>query len=57
MAMSLTDRIAARLCREPGCKRTPAGEGHAFCDAHRPRWTPEWRKHLTARDETWRTAA
>ena len=55
--MTLLERIAARLCREPGCKRTPAGEGHAFCDAHRPRWTPEWRKHLTARDETWRTAA
>lgn len=38
-------------CHEPGCRRATR-PGHSMCDDHRIAWMPEWRKRLTARDET-----
>jgi hypothetical protein len=54
--VSLLERIAARTCREPDCKRAPAYPDQAYCAAHRVRWQPAWRRNLTARDETGRAA-
>lgn len=36
--MTLLERINARLCREPGCKRAPAYPDQAYCADHRVRW-------------------
>ncbi len=53
--MTLLERMQARLCREPGCKRAPAAPDQAFCESHRLPWKPGWRRNLTARDETGRS--
>lgn len=50
--MTLLERIQANLCAEDGCKRAPAYEGQRYCEAHRVRWVPEWRKRDLTRDET-----
>ncbi len=55
--MTLTERIAARLCKVEGCKRERTHPDQPTCAAHRLAWAPAWRKGLTARDETWRDAA
>lgn len=57
--MTLLERIqqTEQTCREPGCKRVPVYPDQAYCADHRLRWTPEWRKRLTAKDLTDRTAA
>jgi hypothetical protein len=55
--MTLLERIQARLCAEADCKRAPAYPGQRYCETHRERWTPTWRRNLTARDETGRLAA
>lgn len=48
--MTLLERIQARLCHEPGCRREPRYPDLAFCDEHRVRWLPG--RRLKARDET-----
>jgi hypothetical protein len=56
--MNLLERIQARLCAEPDCKRAPAYPDQRYCAEHRVRWMPEWRRNLEASDKTgWVKAA
>ena len=50
--MSLMERIASRLCREPGCKRAPAYPDQSYCADHRVKWQAGWRSNLAAKDMT-----
>lgn len=47
---TLSERIAARLCAEPGCKRAPAYPDQARCEDHRLPWKPAWRRNLRAKE-------
>lgn len=50
--MTLLERINARLCKEPGCKRAPAYPDQAYCADHRVKWQAAWMRNLAAKDMT-----
>lgn len=54
-----------RICSTPGCGRATPSSEHGYCRdcigivlrTGRPPFIPEWRRRLTARDETGRVLA